>query len=93
MQDDLPTLTAIADDVSARVRAQYEENPYPRWLSIDRRPPRGLAEHLARVLPASAVESIPEGPPRILVAGCGTGRHAIQTARRYQEASVLAIDL
>jgi len=93
LQDDLPTLTAIADDVSARVREQYEENPYPRWLSIDRRPPRGLAEHLARVLPGNPIAAIPEGPPRILVAGCGTGRHAIQTARRYQDSNVLAIDL
>jgi tetratricopeptide (TPR) repeat protein/SAM-dependent methyltransferase len=25
-------LTAIADPVSRRVRAQYEENPYPRWV-------------------------------------------------------------
>ena len=27
-------LTAIEDDVSEKVRAQYEENPYPRWSRI-----------------------------------------------------------
>ncbi|GHD61944.1 hypothetical protein GCM10017083_50020 [Thalassobaculum fulvum] len=91
--EDLATLTAIADDTSARVRAQYEENPYPRWLSIDRRPPRALAEHLQRVLPGAPTADLPEPPLRILVAGCGTGRHAIQTARRYRDCSVLAVDL
>ncbi len=27
-----PALTAIEDDVSLRVKQQYEENPYPRWV-------------------------------------------------------------
>lgn len=93
LQDSLPTLTAIADDTSALVRAQYEESPYPRWLSIDRRPPRRLAEHLTRVLPGAPVGRVPDGPLRILIAGCGTGRHAIQTAWRYQDCSVTAVDL
>jgi len=93
IQDDLATFTAIADDTSARVRAQYEESPYPRWLSVDRRPPRGLAEHLRRVLPGAPVGELPDGPLRILIAGCGTGRHAVQTARRYQDCTVTAVDL
>ena len=29
----------ITEAVSQAVRAQYEENPYPRWLSFDRMPP------------------------------------------------------
>lgn len=33
------------------------------------------------------------GPRRILVAGCGTGRHALLVARRWPFARVLAIDL
>lgn len=93
LQDELPTFTAIADDTSAAVRAQYEENPYPRWLSVDRRPPRSLGEHLARALPGAPVGCVPDGPLRILIAGCGTGRHAIQTARRYQDCTVTAVDL
>jgi len=93
IEEDLATLTPIADDTSAAVRAQYEENPYPRWLSIDRRPTRSLSEHLQRVLPLAPVGRLPDGPLRILVAGCGTGRHAIQTARRYRDSSVLAVDL
>lgn len=93
LRDELATLTPIADDTSASVRAQYEENPYPRWLSIDRRPPRSLPEHIQRVLPGAPVRDLSDAPLRILVAGCGTGRHAIQTARRFRDCSVLAVDL
>ncbi|MEQ8395099.1 methyltransferase domain-containing protein [Thalassobaculum sp.] len=93
LEAEMPALTAIADDTSAAVRAQYEENPYPRWLSIDRRPPRSLADHLRRVLPSAPQGRVPDGPMRILIAGCGTGRHAIQTALRYHESRVLAVDL
>ena len=28
----IPHLTAIAGDVSLKVKQQYEENPYPRWV-------------------------------------------------------------
>src|SRR5262249_46436801 len=31
LRDAIPHLTAIEDEVSKRVRQQYEENPYPRW--------------------------------------------------------------
>ncbi len=30
----IPRLTPIEDDTSQRVRQQYEENPYPRWVDI-----------------------------------------------------------
>lgn len=31
----IKTLNAITNDVSGKVREMYEENPYPRWRSID----------------------------------------------------------
>ena len=31
---EIPILGKISDDVSSKVRAQYEENPYPRWVKI-----------------------------------------------------------
>lgn len=93
LAEDIRNLTPIADDTSARVRSQYEESPYPRWLSVDRRPPRSLEEHLSRVLPSSPIGPVDTPAPRILIAGCGTGRHAIQTALRYQGSDVTAVDL
>ena len=29
----MPRLTAITDETSVRVRQQYEDNPYPRWIA------------------------------------------------------------
>ena len=31
---DIPMLEEISDDVSLKVREQYEENPYPRWVKL-----------------------------------------------------------
>jgi len=91
----IPTLGAIDDAVSASVRAQYEENPYPRWIHL------GL-----RVRPATVAEIFQEigvrpvsghitatTEPEILIAGCGTGEHAIETAARFANARITAVDL
>ncbi|MCC6470939.1 MAG: methyltransferase domain-containing protein [Alphaproteobacteria bacterium] len=86
-------LTPIDDAVSAKVRAQYEENPYPRWGSITRRPARRLAEVVAELFPAVRADTVPPPPHRVLVAGCGTGRHALAVAFRFAEADILAVDL
>jgi SAM-dependent methyltransferase/tetratricopeptide (TPR) repeat protein len=83
----IPTLTDIADK-SAPVRRQYEENPYPRWTMIRKHafPPGGDSK-------ASDAAGGGVGPQEILVAGCGTGRHAVISALRYPNAKVLAVDI
>lgn len=87
----IPVLTANADDTSARVKALYEANPYPRWIGVTRQPPRPFAEVLRGILTGIAVAEIER--PRVLVAGCGTGAHAVRVASRFANAEVLAIDL
>jgi SAM-dependent methyltransferase len=91
----LPRLTTIGEHTSCRVRQQYEENPYPRWTRTSLfPPPMALDERLRGQLPHARFQ--PLGPREtidILVAGCGTGRHAIETASHYRGARVLAIDL
>jgi SAM-dependent methyltransferase len=72
----LPHLTPIAGGVSRAVQQQYEENPYPRWVTV------GPAWPVQDVVPAD-----------ILIAGCGTGRNAIETAQAFPGARVLAVDL
>lgn len=74
---DIPSLTPIADATSAEVRAMYEANPYPRW----------------RVLRPEAAVTRTGNPQSILIAGCGTGRHALLWARLYPAARILAFDL
>ena len=90
----IPALTEVAGDVSTAVRDQYEENPYPRWLRIERDVAQtSVAAFLRNQFPHASLAGLSEAPPRILIAGCGTGRHPIGTARRFPDSSVLAIDL
>ena len=89
----LPTLGAIADSGSLAVAAQYEANPYPRWLAFDR-PEAGSAR--AELAPRFAAPELAfmGTPYRVLVAGCGTGREAITLAIRHgPNGSVLGVDL
>lgn len=91
----IPALEEVTDEVSKIVKAQYEQNPYPRWEKMQLPPPRPVREEINRVLPhqtPSAFAGLPDAP-EVLVAGCGTGRHALQVAARYKDAEVLGIDL
>ena len=90
----LPQLKPPADHVSQAVQAQYESNPYPRWASLNRGTPRPLEAVMGHLFPGLAE---PDGgwpaAPRVLIAGCGTGRHALMSAQLYAGAEVLAVDL
>lgn len=91
----IPQLTKIADSVSRLVQAQYEENPYPRWVQAGSAgAPEDLVMHLRRKFPFAVLESpAARDSTDILVAGCGTGRNAIETAQRFAGARTLAVDL
>jgi tetratricopeptide (TPR) repeat protein/SAM-dependent methyltransferase len=93
----IPALTSIDDTVSLVVQAQYEANPYPRWVKAPRDDaPRSIADHLRGLFPGRDIRGAStDGSDGcdILVAGCGTGQHAIGVALRYRDARVLAIDL
>ncbi len=85
----IPALTSIDDGVSMQVMQQYEENPYPRWTI---NPFAVLAGDMKR-----RAETAGNGRPRpsqeILIAGCGTGKHAIRIAQFFPEARILAVDI
>ncbi|MEA3027773.1 MAG: hypothetical protein QOF91_3058 [Alphaproteobacteria bacterium] len=88
-------LTAIEGETERAVRQQYEDNPYPRWVMAPSRPaPVTVDDYLASRFPLSQFRPLgAHTGVDILIAGCGTGEHSIGTARRYQGARVLAIDL
>lgn len=75
----------MQNDVSRKVQSQYEENPYPRWISMPTTPMHNddiafAEEHRYKEY-------------RVLVAGCGTGRQALSSATHYPNAHITAIDL
>jgi ubiquinone/menaquinone biosynthesis C-methylase UbiE/tetratricopeptide (TPR) repeat protein len=95
LRDRLPVLTPLNDAVSTRVRAQYEDNPYPRWVRLP--PPSGPssvhAELRARYPRASAAAMSTDSKERVLIAGCGTGQETVDLARRLTHAHILGVDL
>ena len=95
LRSQIPRLTPIENEVSQSVREQYEENPYPRWIKTDI---RGKGRSIGAVLQGAGLLSdlgdyVSPESPEILVAGCGTGQHALNTASRFSNARVLAVDL
>ena len=91
----MPALTPIHDAVSRRVQAQYEENPYPRWVDLPA-PGEALAfdAWLQRRLPLARLPARERTRAvEWLIAGCGTGQESIESAERHADARVLAVDL
>jgi 2-polyprenyl-3-methyl-5-hydroxy-6-metoxy-1,4-benzoquinol methylase len=95
LRPQIPCLTLVQDTVSQSVQEQYEENPYPRWVKT------GLvaqSKPIGAVLKAAPLrfdlgDYETPNSPEILIAGCGTGQHSLNTASRFKDARVLAIDL
>jgi SAM-dependent methyltransferase/tetratricopeptide (TPR) repeat protein len=85
----IPALTPIDDAVSLRVMQQYEENPYPRWTINPPAAPALDREECA----APISEGVLHSSNKILIAGCGSGQHAMQIARGFPDAHVLAVDI
>lgn len=78
----IPVLVPVDNEVSRKVRSQYEESPYPRWTDFAKRP---YHEELEGQFRGKKV--------KMLVAGCGTGREAIELAAVYPNAEIFAVDL
>ena len=91
----IPVLEEITDKISSKVRVQYERHPYPRWintcLTLKPLPISGVINQVKLRLFNKKINDIQN--PNILIAGCGTGQHSSNSARRFQNSNVLAIDL
>ena len=86
-------LSKISDNVSKKVRDQYEENPYPRWrYTYDKLPSHFLNRLGNQIKPNKIKIQNKFDNPSVLVAGCGTGHHTC-IAKDYSNSNVLGIDL
>ena len=95
LEQTITALTAVRDGTSERVRAQYEDNPYPRWSHAPRIAPLGgFNAWLRRRFPrADAAPLADDSALDVLVAGCGTGQEPLELAQSVPAARVLAVDL
>lgn len=80
------------DGVSDAVRAQYEGNPYPRWVAPPQ-PSRRTLSHVVEALPRLDNAAFAGRAQAVLVAGCGTGYEPIDLARTDPGLAITALDL
>ncbi len=85
--------TEINNDISLTVQLQYESNPYPVWQRLTIQQPESISKIISKVTSNLDKINLAFTLPVILIAGCGTGSHAIQSAMRINQKSMLAIDL
>ena len=95
LKNNIPILEEITDDISVKVRDQYETHPYPRWvnlsLPVNSEPISDIVAQSRIKLFDNEINKI--STPNILIAGCGTGQHSIATAAKFKNSKVLGIDL
>jgi SAM-dependent methyltransferase len=95
LRERMPRLTEIDDEISLKVRGQYEENPYPRWV-ITSSPSKKMKieDYLRAKFPHAPFK--PFGKANavdLLVAGGGTGQLVVGMAQIFQGVRVLEVDL
>lgn len=90
----IPRLTPIEREVSRRVRSQYEENPYPRWVRIPQiEKASTVSGYLCRKFPfASFQRQSRYEVAEILCACCGAGQMALEIAQSLK-GRILGVDL
>ncbi len=94
LKSEIQVFKGFHDEISLKVQEQYEANPYPRWKSLHRACPLSWNEFIRQKIPFfPAMTQNVESRPAVLVAGCGTGQHALNIARQIKNAHVAAIDL
>ena len=91
IKKEITSLTPIEDTVSELVKNQYENNPYPRWLTVEStKAKQTFTTKIRNEVQNFSQFNLNLENPDILIAGCGTGRHALSTASRYLGSKVMA---
>ncbi len=85
------SLTQIREEVSEKVREQYESFPYPRWKTFAKE--RLVANWRSWQCSVEAEGPLRGKKARVLVPGCGTGQEAAMVATILSDATVTAFDL
>lgn len=92
--EQIPVAGGIENETSLKVQSQYEYHPYPRWLHLSHNTPTNYGRALEQEYSGfKAPDFFNQGELNVLVAGCGTGQHAIRVAKYFRNVKVLAIDL
>lgn len=86
-------LIAQTHTAATKIAAYYDQNPYPRWSSSFEFQPISAFPYFAELAEGRPLSWKPSIRPRYLVAGCGTGKHALSIGQRFSDVDVTAIDV
>lgn len=90
----IESLSDSSDTTSLKVKNQYEHFPYPRWDDIEYKRTTHYSQALEQEYPSFVFPKyLNERTIRVMIAGCGTGRHSIHVAKYFRDVDVTAIDL
>ena len=83
----------ISDNVSKKVKDQYEENPYPRWRYTNITPKNDFLSILNNAIRPNKINTNNQNiAENVLIAGCGTGQQLVSKTS-YANSNIVAIDL
>ena len=90
----IKSFSKISDKTSLKVQSQYEENPYPRWIRASVGQKTNYIEYIKQQIHPSPIINPKQkaNHPKVLVAGCGTGRHTLYTATSIK-GDITSIDI
>lgn len=90
----MPKRGKVRNQTSKAVQQQYLTHPYPRWQSLNEQSKGDYAHALELHFPNHNWQTLKKCHNwQVLVAGCGTGRHAINLAKHFYGLNITAIDL
>jgi SAM-dependent methyltransferase len=93
LRNEVESFDDIHQGTSKMIAGNYEQYPYPRWISWHFPKTGQRKKRLQKYFEPAELEFL-EKPFQVLVAGCGTGSKAIEYAIGYgNDAQILAIDL
>ena len=93
LKNSIKCIKIISDDVSKKVRDQYEENPYPRWRYANVVTTDNFLVQLNNDIKPNNIELNNKFfNPNVLIAGCGTGQHLVHVIG-YQNSNIVGVDL
>ncbi len=93
LKTSINSFDTISDNISKKVRDQYEKNPYPRWRYTNITPKNNFLSILNNnIYPNKIISNSNNLKRDILIAGCGTGQQLVSKAS-YENSDILAVDL
>ncbi len=95
LKSQIKSISKVNNLVSKKVKNQYEESPYPNWVNALVMNKSKSVLDVLKLINCDFNINYEKvfNKPQILVAGCGTGQHALGTATRFSDSNVTALDL